>query len=126
MCRVSPTLCPVKLSTTNPDLNLLNPVTESFISKDSASLSSKLNAVIDSTFSRRVFNVPISLMVNLCVLNLFICTSVGLNVNAGKNIVASFIALSKSFGCCGLSDELPSTIWKLPNTSKNMEANFGR
>ena len=65
-------------------------------------------------------------MVNLCDLNLWISTSVGLNVNAGKNNVASFIASSTSFGNCGSSDGPPSTILNCPSLVKNKEALFGR
>jgi hypothetical protein len=45
-----------------------------------------------------------------------------LKVNAGNETVASFIALSKSFGGLGNSADAPSTILKSPVVVKNMEA----
>ena len=119
--RVLPSLCPEKLSTTNPDLNLFSPFA-SCISKLSASLSNKLNAVENSKFSILSCNLPISLIVNLWVFNLSICTSVGTNVYAGINNVASFIALSKSFGGTGTSADWPSINLKSPSAVKNSEA----
>ena len=108
-----------------PDLNLFNPFA-SCISNDSASLSSKLSAVTDSILSIRSFNLPISLMVNLCVFSLLTLTSVGLNVNGGISISANFIALSRSFGDSGNSAEAPSIILNSPSIAKNTDAFLAR
>ena len=121
MSDVFPNLWPEKLSTTKPDLNLFNPFS-SCISKLSASLSNKLNAVENSMFSILSCSLPISLIVNLWVFNLSTMTSLGLNVNAGISIFASFIASSKSLGSTGTSSDWPSTILNSPSLVKNNDA----
>jgi len=54
-------------------------------------------------------------MVNLCVCSLSIDTSSGVNVKAGKLIVASFIASSNCAGSTGSSAETPSIILNSPS-----------
>ena len=122
---VSPTLCPAKLSTINPDLKRLSPFA-SCISKDSASLSNRESAVIASTVSSLSFILPISLIVNLWVLYLITVTSLGEKVKAGTNKLASFSELSKSFGSTGSSAAVPSMIVKSPLFVKNNDALYGR
>ena len=113
------------MSTTKPDLKRLSPFA-SVISKDSASLSNKDNAVKDSTVSSLSFNLPISLMVNLWVLNLCIPTSFGWNVNGGKLNDASFIAPSISFGVVGSSADIPDASLNVPSFCKNKLIIFPR
>ena len=125
MFAASPTLCPEKLSTTKPDLKRLSPFA-SCISKDSASLSNNESAVRDSTVSSLSLSLPISLIVNLCVLYLFTFTSFGEKVNAGINIVASFIPSDTSDGSTGFSADTPSTILKSPSLVRNKDANLER
>ena len=51
-------------------------------------------------------------------------TSLGLNVNAGISIFASFIASSKSLGSTGTSADCPSTTLKSPSLVKNNDLIF--
>ena len=98
----------------------------SWISKDSASLSKRESAVIDSTFSNLSLILPISRMVNLWVLNLWTNTSLGVNVYGGIEKLASIIALSITLGGEGFSAETPSIILKSPLAVKNNVASFAR
>ena len=53
-------------------------------------------------------------------------TSVGLNVNGGRNIDASFIAFSIGLGGLGLSADAPVAITKSPLCVRNSVAIFAR
>jgi hypothetical protein len=53
-------------------------------------------------------------------------TSVGLNVNAGKNIVASIIEESGAFGGTGVSAPIPSTTLITPTEFIDITTIFGR
>ena len=91
-----PTLCPPKLSTINPDLNLFNPFA-SCISNDSASLSNKEVQLQIQHLSIRFFqSTNISHGKSLCF-SLLTLTSVGLNVNGGISQL-----LQVSFRCLNL------------------------
>ena len=65
-------------------------------------------------------------MVNLWFFSLSTLTSVGLNVNAGKNIVASFIDASGLLGTIGVSAPIPSLTLIFPLMSIERTANFGK
>ena len=77
-------------------------------------------------FSILSCNLPISLIVNLCVFSLSTITSLGLNVKGGINIVASFIASSISFGATGTSADCPSTTLNSPSLVKKSAALFAK